>query len=344
MTGWQETGVAAAGALVWRGVRGRASLRGEVAIVTGGSRGLGLVLARRLAARGARLVLAARDPGELERARAGLLARGAEVLAVPCDLAEPADAERLVAAALRRFGAVDVLVNDAGIIQVGPYESLSLDDYRAAMAVNFWGTVHATLAVLPHMRARGRGRIVNVTSIGGTVAVPHLLAYSASKFAAVGFSTGLAAEAARHGVRVTTVVPGLMRTGSFLRALFKGDREREVSAFAVAASLPVLTLDADRAARRIVRACERGERFVTLGVQWKALRVLAALTPALTTAALALVARALPAAPPGAARDEAQPGYLHRAGIARSPLTLLQERAAARNNERPVEETHPDVH
>src|SRR6185369_715880 len=118
------------------------------------------------------------------------------------------DVERLVEAVHRRYGRVDVLVNNAGIIQAGPYESLSLEDFRAAMAANFWGTVHATLAVLPGMRARGGGRIVNVTSIGGTIAVPHLLAYTASKFAAVGFSTGLAVEAARHGVHVTTVVPG----------------------------------------------------------------------------------------------------------------------------------------
>jgi short-subunit dehydrogenase len=213
------------------------------------------------------------------------------------------------------------------------------------MAANYWGTVHATLAVLPEMRARRRGRIVNVTSIGGTVAVPHLLAYTASKFAAVGFSTGLAAEAARHGIRVTTVVPGLMRTGSFIRALFKGDREREMSAFSVAASLPVLTLDADRAARRIVRACERGERFVTVGVPWKALRLAAAVAPAIATAAFALVARLLPGSTPDAAREPARPGYLHRAGIARSHLTLLQDRAAARNNERPVPDADaPTVH
>jgi short-subunit dehydrogenase len=336
-------GVLAGGAFAWL-ARGRGSLAGEVAVVTGSSRGLGLVVARHLAARGARLVLCARDPAELERARRELAAGGAEVLAVPCDLTDPADAERLVEAARQRFGGVDVLVNNAGIIQAGPYDSMSLDDFRDAMAANFWGSVHATLAVLPGMRERRRGRIVNVTSIGGTVAVPHLLPYTASKFAAVGFSTGLAAEAARHGVRVTTVVPGLMRTGSFLRALFKGDREREVSAFAAAASLPVLTVDADRAARRIVRACERGERFVTIGVPWKVVRLVAALAPALTTATLAVVARLLPAAPPGSEREPARPGYLHRTGVARSPLTLLQDRAADRNNERADGELHPNVH
>jgi short-subunit dehydrogenase len=330
-------GAVVGGAAALRAVRGRRSLAGRVVLVTGSSRGLGLVLARKFAARGARLVLCARDAEELERA-ARELSAGAEVLAVACDLGDPEAARRLVEAATRRFGGVDVLVNNAGIIQAGPYESLSLEDYREAMAANFWGTVHPTLAVLPAMRARGRGRIVNITSIGGTVAVPHLLAYTASKFAAVGFSAGLTAEAARHGVRVTTVVPGLMRTGSFLRALFKGDREREVSAFAVTSSLPVLTIDADRAARRIVRACERGERWVTVGAPWKVLRTAAAVAPGLSAAVFSVVARLLPSASPESAGDPARPGYLHRAGLARSHLTLLQDRAADRNNERRAEE------
>jgi short-subunit dehydrogenase len=330
-------GAAAAGA--WF-ARGRGSLRDEVALVTGGSRGLGLVLARQLADRGARLVLCARDAGELERARREVAARGAEVLTVPCDLSDPADVSRLVEAARARFGRIDVLLNVAGIIQVGPAESLSLHDHQAAMAANYWGTVHATLAVLPEMQARRRGRIVNVTSIGGTVAVPHLLAYTASKFAAVGFSTGLAAEVAKDGVRVTTIVPGLMRTGSAWRALVKGQREREVKAFAITASLPVLTIDAERAARRILRACERGERFVTLGAHWKAVRVFAALAPAFTVAALGMVNRLLPRAPPLSAGEPAEPGFLHREGIARTPVTVLQDRAAARNNEQPGATMH----
>jgi short-subunit dehydrogenase len=320
--------------------RGRGSLRDEVVVVTGGSRGLGLVLARQLARRGARLVLCARDPGELDRARAQVAELGAEVLAVPCDVTDAGDVARMVDAAKARFGRVDVLVNDAGIIQAGPAESLSLEDFHAAMAANFWGTVHATLAVLPDMRARRRGRIVNVTSIGGTVAVPHLLAYTASKFAAVGFSTGLAAEARKDGVQVTTIVPGLMRTGSAFRALFKGRREQEVTAFALASSLPVLTMDAERAARRIIRACERGERFVTVGGAWKAGRLIASALPGLTISVLSLVARVLPAAPEGAAQEPAEAGYLHREGLARSRATALQDRAAARNNEQPTTSLH----
>jgi len=333
------TAAFAAGALLGsfatRLVRGRGSLRDAVVLVTGGSRGLGLVLAREVAARGARVVICARDAGELERARADLESRGADALALPADVGDPAQVERVVEAARRRFGRIDVLVNNAGVIQVGPYETLSLEDHRGAMQANYWGTVHATLAVLPEMRERGEGRIVNITSIGGTVAVPHLLAYVASKFAAVGFSTGLAAEAARHGIRVTTIVPGLMRTGSFIRALFKGQREKEMSAFSLAASLPVVTLDAERAARRIVRALERGDRFVTLGAHYGLVRVLASAMPSAWIAVSSAVARLLPGAEGPRASEPARPGYLHRRGVAASHLTLLSDRAAARNNEDP---------
>ncbi|HET7754265.1 MAG TPA: SDR family oxidoreductase [Anaeromyxobacteraceae bacterium] len=324
---------------MWRLARDRGALRDKVILVTGGSRGLGLVIARKAAGRGARVVICARDGDELERARQDLASRGADVLAVPCDVTDPAQVQALVDATRRRFGRVDVLVNVAGIIQVGPYETLSLEDHRAAMAANYWGTVHATLAVLPEMQQRGEGQIVNITSIGGTLAVPHLLAYTASKFAAVGFSTGLAAEASRHGIRVTTIVPGLMRTGSFIRALFKGQREKEMSAFSVSASLPFVTLDADRAARRIVRAAERGERFVTLGAPYKLVRVLATAAPSITIAVASVVARLLPHAGGASASEPARPGYMHREGVAASRLTMLSDRAAVRNNEQPLPAT-----
>ncbi len=278
------------------GRRGRLALRGQVAIVTGGSRGLGLLVARRLARAGCRLVVCARDERELAEAERDLRARGAEVLAVRCDVGVAGEVEQMVADAVRRFGCVDVLVNCAGVLDVGPVDSMTLADFEAALAVNFWGIVHASLAVLPLLRAQGAGRILNITSIGGKVAVPHLLAYGAAKFAAVGFSEGLAAEVAKDGVAVTTVVPGLMRTGSPVNAAYHGAQAREYLWFALGDLTPLTSMSAERAARRIVRALERGEIEVTLGWQAKLLRLAHALFPSVVIRAFGLANRLLPQA------------------------------------------------
>ncbi len=286
------------GALLTRGVRkGRpAELRGAVALVTGGSRGLGLLIARELAAGGARLVICARDAAELERARADLAGRGADVLALPCDVADRDAVDGLVRQAIARFGRVDVLVNNASIIQVGPLRALTRAHFEDALAVNFWGVVNPTLAVLPGMLTRRRGHIVMITSIGGKVAVPHLLPYDAAKFAALGFSEGLAAEVDRDGVTVTTIVPGLMRTGSYLNALFEGRRRREFTWFSLGSTLPGLSMDAERAARQVVAALRRGDRERILSVPAMLLARFHGLFPATTIGILALVNRLLPSA------------------------------------------------
>ena len=147
------------------------------------------------------------------------------------------------------------------------------------MAINFWGTVNVTLAALRYMRRQGHGRIANITSIGGKVAVPHLLPYSCAKFAAVGFSEGLRAELAGTGVKVTTVVPGLMRTRGETHAMFKGKRPLERAWFSVAAETPGLAMSARRAARRIVRAVERGQAEIVVGIPAKMLRLAKDLFP-----------------------------------------------------------------
>jgi NAD(P)-dependent dehydrogenase (short-subunit alcohol dehydrogenase family) len=285
---------------VWRLYRklraGSADLRGQVAIVTGGSRGLGFLLARELGREGCRIVICARGEQELERARRSLAAEGAETLAVTCDVGDREAIDGLVSATLAHFGRIDILVNCAGIIQVAPLEALRIEDFHDVMAAAFWGTVQTTLAVLPHMRARKSGRIVNVTSIGGKVAVPHLVPYACAKFAAVGFSEGVGAEVARDGIKVTTVIPGLMRTGSSKFAIFKGQPRREHAWFGLAAHTPFLAMNAARAARRIVAATRRGDAEVVLGLPAKLLRLVKELLPTLTARGLAVTNRLLPRA------------------------------------------------
>jgi NAD(P)-dependent dehydrogenase (short-subunit alcohol dehydrogenase family) len=274
-------------------------LNGQVAVVTGGSRGLGLLLARELGRQGCQLAICARDEAELSRARADLEARGMTAHAVRCNVADRMDVERFVAEVIRRFGGIDLLVNNAGTIKVGPVQTMTVADFEDAMRVNFWGMVYPTLAALPVMRAQGGGRVVNITSIGGKISVPHLLPYNCAKFAAVAFSQGLRAELARDGITVVTAVPGLMRTGSYLNATFKGDTEAESTWFALGATLPGVSMDAERAARQIVRAAKRGDSEVILSAPAWLLARLHGLFPGLTTDALRLVNQVLLPAPEG---------------------------------------------
>ena len=306
-------------------------LRGQVVLITGSSRGLGLALARELARYGCRLVLCARTAESLERARQDIEALGAEVLAVPCDVSVREQVQQLVDQAIGRFGRVDVLINNAGIIAVGPLEEHGISDFEQAMGVMFWGAVYPTLALLPSMRARRAGRIVNITSIGGKVSVPHLLPYGAAKFAAVGFSEGLRAELARDGIVVVTVVPGLMRTGSHLNASFKGQHHQEFGWFSLGASLPITSISAEAAARRIVTALRRGESEVILSWQANLLAWLHGLLPGLTVDALSLVNRLLPA--PGGIHQQSASGYDSRSPLTESPLEDLGRRAATQLNQ-----------
>lgn len=308
-------------------------LEGKVAIVTGGTRGLGLLLARELGARGCRVAVCARDRDELDAAAADLESRGVSALAVRCDVTRPADLDDLVEAVEDVWGGVDVLVNNAGVIQVGPLETLDRQAFDRAMAVNFGGVLNATLAVLPQMRARGEGRILNVTSIGGVVSVPHLLPYSAAKFAAVGLSEGLRAELAREGIHVTTAVPGLMRTGSPVHAEFRGDHEAEMTWFALGDSLRLTSMDASRAARRMVDALERGEAHVTLSWQARAVRAAHAVAPGLVADALGVVNRLLPGAPPDGRGSRPRVGLDVATPVVPSRLTGPMNRAARRNHE-----------
>jgi NAD(P)-dependent dehydrogenase (short-subunit alcohol dehydrogenase family) len=327
------------GYLLARSLRDPQRLAGGVALVTGGSRGLGLLVAQELGRKGMRVVLCARDEAELERARAALAAEGLDVTALPGDVTDREGMRTLVADVEENLGPVAVLVNNAGIIMVGPQETMGVEDFQRAMDTMFWGAIHAADAVLPGMRARRRGVVVNVTSIGAAVAVPHLAPYTAAKFAMRGWSEALAAEAGKYGILVLTVVPGLMRTGSFGHALVKGRRYAEASAFSLASSLPLLTVSAAWAARRIVRGVERGERVLVLGTPAKLLRLCHALFPGPVVGLMGKLNRLLPSTPLDEKGDDRMPlpAEMFRRGLARSIFTALGERAARRYNEDPAD-------
>lgn len=316
------------GYLAYRALKPRYDFRDKHVLVTGGSRGLGLVLARDLSARGARLSICSRDEDELARAAADL---GGGVLAERCDVTDRDQVRAFVARARGRHGPIDVLVNNAGIIQVGPLEEMREEDFEQSLRTHFWAALYTILEVLPEMKARRAGRIVNIASIGGKIAVPHLLPYSAGKFSLVGLSNGLRVELAKHGVVVTTVCPGLMRTGSHLNAEFKGRHEEEYAWFALGNATPGFSMSAEAAARKVVAACARGDAEAVLGLPAKLAVAAHALCPNLTADVLALADRlALPK--PGGIGPRTAKGRDSR-GLLPEVVTTLTDRAAARNNE-----------
>ncbi|HET7286885.1 MAG TPA: SDR family oxidoreductase [Pyrinomonadaceae bacterium] len=325
---------AAAGVFVLKSVWNQLTefdLNGKTVLITGGSRGLGLVMAREFAREGARLVLCARDETELERARADIESLGVEVMTVPCDVTDKQSVTEMIERVNSRFGGVDVLVNNAGVIQVGPIEVMTPEDFEIAMQAHFWGPLNTILAVLPSMRAKKSGRIVNISSIGGKVSVPHLVPYSASKFALVGLSKGLRTELMKDGIKVTTVCPGLMRTGSPRNADFKGKHHLEYAWFSISDALPLLTVSAENAARQIVHACKRGQAELVISVPAKVAVLFESLFPEAMSQILALVNQVLPEV--GGVGTQTMKGRDSTSSWSPSWLTTLNEAAAERNNE-----------
>jgi short-subunit dehydrogenase len=273
------------------------SLRGKVAVVCGASRGLGRAIARELARRGASVAICARSAEDLQDAQAELSTFGVPVMTQVCDLRSEDEALVFLTAAAERLGPIDILVTNAATLTVAPIETTTASDFHEAMSSIFATALHPALAVLPAMQARGEGTIAFITSVGGKIGVPHLAPYCAAKFAEVGLADALRAEVAKDGVRILTVIPGLMRTGSHLRASFRGAPEKELAWFGAGAIAPLLSIDADSAARRIVRSIVRGD---TQLVYTPAARLVARtrdLAPSLWSTLAALAARILPRAP-----------------------------------------------
>ncbi|GAB3019228.1 SDR family NAD(P)-dependent oxidoreductase [Spirosoma pulveris] len=321
------------------GQKRKIDFRGKTVLITGGSRGLGLELARLLAREGANLALLARDADELDRAKAELYQSGAEVYTLVCDVTDKRQVEQAAENVRQAVGPVDVLINNAGTIIVTPYEHATEDDFRLAMDTHFWASFHMINAVLPQMLARTKastatgmaGRIVNITSIGGKLAVPHLLPYSTSKFAMVGYSEGLRAELLNKGIYVTTIVPGLMRTGSPRNAIFKGQNEKEYAAFKISDSMPFFTIDSVEAAQQIVDACRYGEAERTITLSAKVGAILQGSAPNLMAETMAIVSSMLP--DPGGIGEQRAKGKESETALSESFLTTLTDQAAERNNE-----------
>jgi NAD(P)-dependent dehydrogenase (short-subunit alcohol dehydrogenase family) len=304
----------------------------KTVVIAGASRGLGLELARGFAQEGARIVLLARDERRLAEVAQELQSTGALVSTHGCDVTKEAEVRITILAILRELKTIDVLVNNAGTIQVGPLEHMSLDDYADAMAVHFWGPLYMMREVIPHMKRQEHGRIVNIASIGGKVAPPHLVPYAASKFALVGLSEGMRTELAKYGIYVTTVCPGLMRTGSHLNAFFKGQHRKEFALFSLANAL--LSTSSDRAAREIIEACRYGSSGTVITFPARLIRFLKGFYPPLVIEALSLVDRLLPR-PDGAEGNRLKRGWQSQSLIAPSLLTRSADRVVGSNKEEP---------
>lgn len=278
----------------------RIELRGRVVMITGGGRGLGLAIAREFLQRGCRLALCGRDGEVIARATEDFRRQGADVLGAACDASDPAQVEAFVAQVLERFGRIDVLVNNAGQCFVGPAVELQPADVEEALRHIFWTHYRPTMAVLPHMRARRFGRIVNITSIGGKIPTPHQAAYAIGKYAATGWSETLAVELAKDGVHVSTITPPPLSNGAPLHVHFNGRQEQEFQWFTRCLTSPWTAASAERTARVVADAAEHGDAQRAVSVMsWLAARA-QGLAPNLMTRVFSFVDRQLPPpAPPG---------------------------------------------
>jgi short-subunit dehydrogenase len=318
--------------LAKKGLGASPSMRGKVALITG-SRGLGLAIARELGRRGVRIALCARDEQELRRACASLSLEQIEASPFPADVCNASEIAPLVKSVLGRFGRIDILVNNAGEITVGPFDTFAHTDFKHAMDLMFWAPVNLTFEVLPIMRQQRSGHIVNITSVGGRVSIPHLLPYSCAKFALVGFSTGLSSELRSQHVHVLTVVPGLMRTGSHLHAFFKGKAGDEFAWFGVLGNMPGFSVAADYAASSIVNALGRRRYVCIISLPAKILTACDAVLPETTRSILAAVNRLL--LPRTNGSNYAREGSSLNATLGKTfqALTVLGRRAASDLNQ-----------
>lgn len=183
-----------------------------VALITGGSSGIGLAIARALGKVGIRVSICGRDPRKLHQAEADLKQQGIPVFAHPCDVSRRDQVEQWVRRSVETFGQVDILVNNAGVALWAPVEAITDEHWETQMAINLKGTLYCVQAALPHLKARPRGYVINISSICGKVGFAASAAYSASKFGVMALSDSLREEMIPHRVKVTAICPGYVAT------------------------------------------------------------------------------------------------------------------------------------
>lgn len=303
-------------------------------IITGGSRGLGLALAEELTQAGAFVTILARDQEELNRAQNQLeKIESAQVLALKCDVNDSQQIHETFQKVIQRFGTIDILINNAGSIAAGPFESMNIQDFQAQMNLHFFAALKTIQAALPVFKSQRSGRIVNISSIGGKIPVPHMISYCASKFALSGFSQGLSAELRKDNILVTTVYPGLMRTGSPIQGVFKGDAKKEFAWFALSDSTPGLTVSARNAARQILSAVQKGESELVISLPAKLGTLFYSNLPQLYTSLMGVINRLLPRATNDERKTGAQVrGWLDEKSWAK-PFIEIMRRAQSQWNE-----------
>lgn len=315
-------------------LRGRNAMdfRGRVVAITGGSRGLGLAMAREWANQGAKLALIANNEDELKRAEEIIAAHGVPVISIVCDVTQKDQITAAIDQVAAHFGALDVLVNNAGIIQVGPLENMDEDDFRRTVDLHLWAPFYGMNAAIPHLKKAGGGRIVNIASFAGKVAVPHMAPYVTSKFALVGLSNAMRNELAKDDILVTTVCPGVMRTGSHVAAKFKGQQAKEYQAFKLMASLPIGVTSAPAAAQKIIEATKFGDPDLTFPLSIKLATIGSRAFPNLAALFLVIGAQLMPAPEPEHG-DQTLSGAELETEHSPFTFTRLPDQAAAQHNE-----------
>lgn len=308
----------------------------KVVLITGGSRGLGLEIARLMVKEGAKVAICARDKNELKKAKEDLdelaSSYGTDgVYTVACDLTDNEQLQHMVGRVRKHFGAIEILINNAGVIQIAPAEEMEKKEYEEAMNIHFWAPYNLMQAVLPEMKKNREGRIVNIASLAGKVVVPHLAPYAASKHALVGLSESLHAEMQKYNIYITTVCPGLMRTGSVRQMVHKGQHRKEHGLAHILASQPLTSMDAKKAAESIVSACRHGETSLIIPLQAKAVTAANGLFPGLVADVMGLLNRILP--DPGGIGQKRAKGANSKSDWVPALLEIVSDKAARRNNE-----------